>query len=61
MIVIMIGAMGFTIRLRSLSRALKDGWAFLLGAGPQLHFRALAVLGARRRSARKATRTWRPA
>jgi arsenite transporter len=31
LIVIMIGAMGFTIRLRSLNRALKDGWAFILG------------------------------
>lgn len=31
LIVIMIGAMGFTIRVRSLGRALKDGWAFLLG------------------------------
>jgi predicted Na+-dependent transporter len=31
LIVIMIGAMGFTIRVRSLGRALKDGWAFILG------------------------------
>lgn len=31
LIVIMIGAMGFTIRVRSLGRALKDGRAFLLG------------------------------
>jgi hypothetical protein len=29
LIVIMIGAMGFTIRLRSLNRALKGGWAFM--------------------------------
>lgn len=31
LIVIMIGAMGFTIRIRSLGRALKDGRAFILG------------------------------
>ena len=31
LIVIMIGAMGFTIRIRSLGRALKDGRAFISG------------------------------